>query len=92
LPEEKFRDVPDPPKTLRRVDDHYREWTRACKTGAATSCPIELGCEMTEMALLGALALRTGRVLEWDAQTMQVTNTEQANRFVDPPYREGWSL
>ncbi len=92
LPEERFRDVPEPPKTLRRVEDHYGEWTRACKTGAATICPIEFACELTEMALLGTLALRTGRPLEWDAQKMRVTNNEQANGYVDPPYRTGWIL
>jgi hypothetical protein len=92
LPEEKFRDFPDPPPTLPRVENHYRDWTQACKSGSPTSCPIEFGCEMTEMALLGALALRTGRVLEWDAQAMRVANNEQANALVNPPYRQGWSL
>jgi predicted dehydrogenase len=92
LPEEKFRDVQDPPKTLRRVEDHYGEWTRACKNGVATICPIEFACELTEMALLGTLALRTGRPLEWDARKMRVTNNEQANAYVDPPYRSGWTL
>lgn len=92
LPEEKFRDFQQPPKTLRRCDDHYGEWTGACKTGARTVCPIEFGCEMTEMALLGALALRTGRVLAWDAEAMRVTNDEEADRLVDPPYRDGWTL
>ena len=92
LPEDKFRDFQPPPKTLRRVPDHYGEWTQACKTGARTVCPIEFGCEMTELALLGALALRTGRLLEWDAQTMRVTNDDEANGLIDPPYRSGWSL
>lgn len=92
LPEEKFKDVQDPPKTLRRVEDHYREWTQACKSGVPTICPLEFACEMTEVAQLGALALRTGRVLEWDSQAMRVTNNEQANRLVDPPYRPGWTL
>ena len=92
LPEEEFRDFPEPPKTLRRVPDHYGEWTQACKAGARTVCPIEFGCEMTEMALLGALALRTGRMLEWDAQALRVTNDEEANAWVAPPYRAGWSL
>jgi len=92
LPEEKFRDFQDPPASLRRVEDHYGQWTQACKTGARTICPIEFGCEMTEMALLGALALRTGRVLQWDSQAMRVTNNEQANALVNPPYRTGWSL
>ncbi len=92
LPQDKFKTYQEPSKTLRRVEDHYGEWTRACKTGEATVCPIEFGCEMTEMALLGALALRTGRVLEWDSKAMRITNSEQANRLVDPPYREGWSV
>jgi predicted dehydrogenase len=92
LPEDKFRGFQPPPKSLRRVEDHYREWTQACKTGARTVCPIEFGCEMTELALLGALALRTGRLLEWDAQAMRVTNDEEANGLVDPSYRTGWAL
>jgi hypothetical protein len=94
LPMEKFRDFQQPPKTMPRCEEseHYREWTQACKTGAHTICPIEFGCEMTEMALLGTLALRTRRVLEWDAKAMRVTNNEQANSLIDPPYRNGWSL
>ena len=92
LPEEKFRDFQQPPKTMRRCDAHYREWTQACKSGGRTVCPIEFGCEMTEMALLGALALRTRRVLAWDAKSMRVTNSAEANKLVDPPYRKGWPL
>jgi hypothetical protein len=92
LPEEKFRDFPDPPPTLARVEDHYREWTQACKSGVPTSCPVDFGCEMTELALLGTIALRTGRLLEWDAAAMRITNTPEAHRFVDPPYRQGWAL
>ena len=45
---------------------------------------------MTEMALLGSLALRTGRMLEWDAQAMRVTNDDDANAFVAPAPRPGW--
>ncbi len=45
-----------------------REWTSACKTGAGTVCPIEFGCQMTEMALLGSLALRTEAPIDWDAE------------------------
>jgi len=92
LPEDKFRDFKQPAKTLPRCNDHYGEWTRACKRQTTTACPIEFGCEMTEMALLGALALRTRGILQWDAEAMQVTNDKKANGLVDPPYRTGWSL
>ncbi len=92
LPEDEFQDFQQPPKTMPRCTDHYLEWTQACKQGTRTVCPIEFGCEMTEMALLGALALRTGRVLRWDAAAGRVTDDPDANRLVDPPYRKGWTL
>ena len=58
---------------------------------------------MTELALLGTIALRTfvterlttGRVAEaltWDADAMRIANDQEANRCVNPPYREGWTL
>ena len=91
-PKEKFPDFQPPPKTLRRCkqSDHYTEWTTACKTGAETVCPLDFGCQLAELALLGALALRTGAPLEWDAEAMRVTNDGEANLYVDPPYRAGW--
>jgi hypothetical protein len=92
LPEKKFSDFKQPDKTLYRCNDHYGEWIKACKAGTRTVCPVEFGCEMTEMALLGALALRTKRVLAWDAEAMRVTNHADANKYVDAPYRDGWTL
>ncbi len=94
LPEEKFRDFRQPAKTITRCEekDHYSEWTQACKSGRPTICPIEFGCEMTEVALLGTLALRTRQVIEWDAESKQITSNKQLNSFIDPPYRKGWIL
>lgn len=92
LPQDKFRDFQPPPKTLRRVDDHYGEWTQACKEGRETVCPVTFGCEMTELALLGSLALRTRRLLQWDTENMKITNNRQADNLIDPPYRAGWEL
>jgi hypothetical protein len=64
---------------------------------------MELGCQMTEVALLGTIALRTlvpdqqrlgwpAKILQWDAATMRITNDDAANDCVSPPYREGWSI
>lgn len=93
LPEKTFKDAAQPPKTLKRCPGpyHYREWVDACKTGRKTICPIELGCAMTEIGLLGALSLRTRQSIAWDSKAMKVTNRKEANRWVDPPYRAGWT-
>mgnify|MGYP006185558019 CR=1 FL=1 len=47
---------------------------------------------LTEMILLGNIALRSGRKLEWDAKKLKVTNDKEANRWVGKEYRSGWGL
>jgi hypothetical protein len=47
---------------------------------------------MVETALLGTLAARTAQLLEWDTTNLRITNQAQANQYVNPPYRTGWSL
>jgi hypothetical protein len=42
---------------------------------------------------MGNLAVRfPGQKLEWDGPNMRVTNLEEANRYIMPVYRDGWSL
>ena len=103
FPAQKFKGYQRPASKLPRTIGHYREWTEGCKTNTATNCPMEFGCQMTELALLGTIALRTlvpdsprtgwpAKVLQWDADTMRITNNDVANECVNPPYRQGWSL
>jgi hypothetical protein len=47
---------------------------------------------VTETILLGGVALRAGRKIEWDAENMKVTNNEEANKFLYREYRPGWEL
>jgi len=47
---------------------------------------------VTETILLGAVALRAGKKIEWDAENMKVTNNEDANKFLYREYRPGWEL
>ena len=47
---------------------------------------------MTEAVLLGNVALRAGKKIEWDAENLKVTNAPEANRFIRREYRKGWAL
>ena len=47
-------------------------------------------CFMTESLLLGNLAVRTGKRIEWDAKAMKVTNVPEANALLDSTYRTDW--
>lgn len=94
LPESRFKDFKQPAKTLARCaqGDHYTEWTRCAKQGKPTCLPVPLAAQMTELALLGTLAQKTGKLLEWDTQAMQVTNEKEVNQFLNPEYRKPWTL
>jgi hypothetical protein len=45
---------------------------------------------MTEVTQLGAIAARTARLLEYDAERMRITNDAEANALLSRPYRDGW--
>jgi predicted dehydrogenase len=71
---------------------HIQEWISACKPGKQPCANFAYSAPLTEMVLLGNVALRGGEPIEWDSEKMEVTNDAEANRFIRRPYREGWSL
>jgi hypothetical protein len=48
--------------------------------------------KLTETILLGTIAQRVGKRIEWDAKAMKITNLAEANRFVKADRRTGWDL
>ena len=81
-----------PRKTLPRTKGHYLEFAEAAKGGPPASCNFDFGGLLTETALLGVIAQRTGKVLDWDAAAGRFTNDEAANQLIQQPYRAGWSI
>ena len=47
---------------------------------------------MTEICLLGNIAKRIDARILWDADNLRVTNLPEANKIVQPEYRQGWEL
>ena len=81
-----------PAKTLARSAGHYKDWIAACKGGEKGSANFEFAGPVTETILLGNVAVRAGKTIEWDSKTMTVTNDKEANELIHFPYREGWIL
>jgi hypothetical protein len=86
-----------PPKTLPRVpggrDGHEKNWLDAIRSHGQAVSHFDYAGPFTESVLLGNLALRfPGQRLDWDAANMKVTNVAEANEFVRPNYRSGWTL
>ena len=92
LPLELHRSYVRPAKTLPRVEGHHADWLQACKGGRPASGHFGYGARLTEMMLLGNVALRTGKRLTWDADNMRATNAPEADQYLRLPYRKGWEL
>jgi len=93
IPESRMKAYGRPPRRLPRSVGHYREWIDACRRGpAAGSDFVKHSGLLTEVCLLGNVALRAGKPLLWDGQAMRITNDEDANRYLHREYRNGWSL
>jgi predicted dehydrogenase len=86
-----------PPRTLERIpegpDGHEKDWIRACKGGKPASSNFDYSGPLSEMVLMGNLAVRfPDRELLWNGEAMEVTNDQDANAYVRREYREGWHL
>ena len=93
IPETKRKEYGRPPKVLPRSPGHYEEWIQACKGGKpAGSNFVDHAGRLTEVVLMGVIALRLNTVLYWDSAAKRFSNNDQANQLLHMPYRQGWSL
>ena len=92
LPLELHRDYVRPAKTLPRVEGHHADWLRACKGGPPACSHFGYGARLTELVLLGNVALRARQLLKWDAPAMRATNAPEAEEYLRGTYRKGWEI
>jgi predicted dehydrogenase len=94
LPESRFRDVALPPPTLARSPGHYADFVAAIRdpVGRPACSNFAYAAGLTETVLLGVLAQRARRKIEWDAKAMAVRNDSALDPWIRPVYRAGWTL
>jgi hypothetical protein len=93
IPETKMQELAPrlPAKTIPRVEGGpFAEWVRGCKGGPRPGSNFDYSGPLTETILLGNVASRVGRRIDWDSAAMKVTNLPEANRFITTQYRPGW--
>jgi len=92
IPETKMRAYKRPPKTLPRVASHHRNWLDAVKGKGRPSTHFDYAGPLTEFCLMGNVALRAGKKLDYDPKAMKILNVPEANEYIRPHYREGRTL
>ena len=92
FPAEKFAGFTPPPQSIPKSIGHYAEWIAACREGTPTTCHFGYSGPLSEAVLLGSVAYRAGKRLEWDAAALTATNCPEAARFIRKQYRPGWEV
>ena len=70
----------------------HLEWIAACTGGRPGYSDFEIAAYLTEIILLGCVALRVGKKLEWDGPNMRALNAPEAAQYVRRKNREGWTF
>jgi hypothetical protein len=86
IPRNAFEGAPD--------QRQHMEWIQACKDGKheVPYSNFDIAAYLTEIILLGCVALRVGKKLEWDGPGMRAKNAPEAEHIVKRMYRKGWSM
>jgi predicted dehydrogenase len=92
LPENKFEGYKGPEQSIPRSPGHYKEWLDACKGGKPAYSNFDIAGYLTEIILLGCVAMQVGKKLEWDGPNMKAKNAPEAAQYVKREYRKGWTL
>jgi predicted dehydrogenase len=82
-------------------DVFQADWIEACKgnsnnvvhgTSSKTHCDFDYSGTMIEQMLLGLVAHRAGKKLEYDPVAGRITNATEANDYLKRQYRPNWTL
>ena len=78
--------------TIPNSIGHYAEWIKACKDGSPTSCNFDYSGAVTETVLLGNVAFRVGKKIDWDGENLRSPSCPEADKFIRKSYRAGWEV
>ena len=93
LPKSLHDAVGKPQETYPRIKtSHEMNWIDAIRGTQQTTSPFEYSARLTEIMLLGVVALNAGRKIEYDGAAMKVKNVPDSDALLKRQYRAGWEL
>lgn len=72
--------------------DGNNVWINSFKNNTQSPGSFIYAGPVSETILLGGVALRAGRKVDYDAVNMKITNIPDANKYLVREYRKGWEL
>jgi len=81
------------PQTIPRSPGHNEEWFRMMRDGTPAYSNFAIASELTEIILLGCVAMRVGvgREMKWDAKHVKSPNCPDPAQYLRRHNRNGWN-
>jgi predicted dehydrogenase len=96
LPEGTKRDDVKVEQTLPRSPGHKEEWFAAIRENKPelAMSNFSYAGPLTETVVLGCVAIRAGKKIDWDGPNLKVTNDkdDKINQYIKREYRKGWEV
>lgn len=95
LPASRHEEVmADPPEQrYERTPESYTEFVRAVRGGPPAQANFaDYAAPLSELVLLGNLAVRSQDTIEWDDESRTVTNRSDLNEMLSKEHRSGWEV
>ncbi|HOR97158.1 MAG TPA: Gfo/Idh/MocA family oxidoreductase [Kiritimatiellia bacterium] len=95
VPESAMKTFERPPKTIpRNRGGHYGEWVAASIAGRPQDAQAGFWWSgpYMESLLVGTLAIRLNKRIEWDGAAMRAKNAPEADPLIRKAYRKGFEL
>ncbi len=87
IPEEKRRATEMPEEIAPRYGNHYQDWVKACKDPShPVASPFPKAAELMESILVGVLAQRANKTIEYDPTQMAIKGMPELQHFLQPTY------
>ena len=88
-----LKEVIGPNETkLYKSNNHIQNFLDCVKTRKETITPAEIAHRSISVALLGEIAMLTGKDLKWNPKTEKFLNDAEATSLLSKPYRAPWRL
>jgi predicted dehydrogenase len=82
-----------PDTVIADLGNFQNDWLQSCKDPSRkTACDFEYSANLIEQQILGLVAYRAGKKIEYDPKAGRVTNDDAANALLSRKYRKGWTL
>jgi predicted dehydrogenase len=77
---------------LPPLGNFQKQWINAAKSNLKTACDFEYSGNLIETVLVGMIAYRAGRKIQYNPEKGEVVGDSEANALIRKKYREGWTM